>query len=43
MDMDSGKYYIMEINVSPHMTTFSVVTGIDMTGIIADYIVDNTK
>lgn len=42
-DMETGKYYVMEINVSPHMSTFIVVTGINLTGIIADYIVEHMK
>lgn len=42
-DLETGKYYVMEINVSPHMSTFIVVTGINLTGIIADYIVKNMK
>lgn len=40
---ETGEFYVMEINVSPHMSTFSLVTGIDLTGIISDYILNNLK
>lgn len=42
-DLNDGKYYVMEINISPHMATFCVVSGINLPQIITDYIVDKIK
>lgn len=42
-DLTDGKYYVMEINISPHMATFCVVTGINLPGVIVKYITDNIK
>lgn len=36
---DTGEYYVMETNSSPHFSTFSVISGIDIPGIITDYII----
>jgi glutathione synthase/RimK-type ligase-like ATP-grasp enzyme len=38
-DLTDGKYYVMEINVSPHMATFCVVSGINLPEIITNHIV----
>jgi len=42
-DLETGKYYVMEINISPHMATFCVVTGINLPAIIVKHIVDTIK
>ena len=38
-DLTDGKYYVMEINISPHMATFCVVSGINLPEVITNYIV----
>jgi len=42
-DMITEQYYVMEINVSPHFSTFSVVTDTNIPGIITDYIIDKIE
>lgn len=42
-DLNDGKYYVMEINISPHMATFCVVSGINLPQIITDHIVSKIK
>ena len=42
-DLNDGTYYVMEINISPHISTFCVVTGIDIPGIIVDYMVKSIE
>ena len=40
-DLNDGTYYVMEINISPHISTFCVVTGIDIPGIIVDHMIES--
>lgn len=39
-DITTNKYYVMEINISPHMATFCVVSGVNLPDIITNYIVE---
>lgn len=39
-DLDTGEYYIMEINISPHFSTFCVVSGVNLPEIICNYILE---
>lgn len=38
-DKENGEYYVMETNSSPHFSTFSVISEIDIPGILTDYII----
>jgi glutathione synthase/RimK-type ligase-like ATP-grasp enzyme len=42
-DKDTGEYYVMETNSSPHFPTFSVISEINVPGIITDHIIDKIK
>jgi len=42
-DLRTGKYYVMEINISPHFSTFCVVSGVNLPKIITDYIIKEIK
>lgn len=42
-DKETGEYYVMETNSSPHFPTFSVISEIDIPGIIVDYIIRKIK
>jgi glutathione synthase/RimK-type ligase-like ATP-grasp enzyme len=42
-DMETKEYYVMETNSSPHFPTFSVISEIDIPGIITDYIIKQIK
>lgn len=42
-DENDGKYYVMEANASPHFTTFSIVSGVNLPDIIVNYILENMK
>ncbi len=42
-DKENGTYYIMETNASPHFAMFSIVTGVNLPDIIANYIVEEIK
>ena len=42
-DKEDGTYYIMETNASPHFAMFSIVTGVNLPDIIANYIVEQIK
>jgi glutathione synthase/RimK-type ligase-like ATP-grasp enzyme len=42
-DLESGEYYVMETNSSPHFPTFSVISEIDIPGILTDYIIKKIK
>lgn len=40
-DLTAGEYYVMEINISPHFSTFCVVSGVNLPKIITDYILEH--
>lgn len=42
-DKDTGEYYVMETNSSPHFPTFSVISEINIPDIIVDYIIKKVK
>lgn len=42
-DVNTGQYYIMEMNSSPHLAMFSVVTGVNIPEIITEHIITAIK
>lgn len=42
-DQETKEYYVMETNSSPHFPTFSVISEIDIPGIITNYIIKKIK
>lgn len=42
-DMETGKYYVMEANSAPRFPTSSVISEVDVPGIITDYIIKQIK
>jgi glutathione synthase/RimK-type ligase-like ATP-grasp enzyme len=40
---ETGEYYIMEANSSPHFPTFSVISEINIPNIICEYIIRKIK
>lgn len=40
---ETGEYFVMETNSSPHFPTFSVISEIDIPGILTDYIIKQVK
>lgn len=42
-DISDGSYYVMEINISPHISTFCAVSGVDIPGIIVNYMIEESN
>lgn len=40
-DSVTGKFYVMEVNISPHFATFCLISDVNLPSIIGDYIIEN--